>query len=866
MTGRWPFTGRDAELARARSLLRAGTGVVLVGESGIGKTALARRIVSQAAADGARTGFVEGRAASSRIPFEVFAGVLADRAGGPPPVHPAEVARMIPAALGAAEGERIILGADDADLLDDSSARVLLALAAGPAATVVMTVGEPGLPPGSVQRLWRDGACERIDVPPMSAEDVRSLLEAVLGGSADPRTARILARRSQGNCLLLRELVVAALGRAALVQRGDVWSLAGEPPLSSGVREVVATRLAAIGDCQRDAIETIAAGEPLALRLAADVIGESMLEEAETARLVRIRDALGGPEVSMAHPLYGEVIRADMARLRLQRLRLNLARALEAAPSPAPHDLVRAALWRLEAGQADDHQRLVEAARAARGFSLGTAERLARSAFEASHSLDSTLLLAEIMTHAGRGEQAADLLASLPPESLTPADREAIVYCEAVGKGLLVGDTGGGTKLVADAAAGTGEASDRLRALYALMLAFDARLPEALEQGMPLTADPAGDPVAQTFAAIGVVGADYWLGRMTAAVAVGERLGPVAAGARDTVPFGLPSIELMSICALAEAGELGRAGTWARRMHELAEAADDGWAGPRSDYCLGRVAMLRGQVRTANGLFRRAASALNPFDQTFLRHLRSMVARSAAAAGRVTEARAALEVPPGTPRMKVYEPEWELAEAAVLAASLRVDEAADRAAWVAGVAAARGQWNVAVAACHDAARYGGARHVQAQLRDAAARVDGSLARCYLDHGVACAAADAAALDDVSRRFEGCGALLYAAEAAEAAALAHAAVGRIRSARASGQRSTVLRGHCEGAVSPWLAGAASAIPLTRRERQVAALAAAGSMDAQIATRLGISARTVQTHLAHVYSKLGVPRRGDLPGLL
>ena len=793
MTGRWPFVGRTAELARARSLLRDGTGVVLVGEAGIGKTALARQIVRQAAADGARAGFVEGHAAAIRIPFEVFAGVLADLDGRHPPVAPAEVARMIPAALGAGDGECIVLGADDAHLLDDSSARVLLVLASGLAATVVMTVGEPSSSPGSVQRLWRDGLCERIDVPAMSAEDVRALLEAVLGGPVDPCAARTFARRAQGNCLLLRELVIAALGRSALIQRQGVWSLAGEPPLSSGVREVVAARLAEIADGQRDAIETIAAGEPLALGLAAEVIGESVLEAVESARLVSVRDALGGPEVSMAHPLYGEVIRADMPRLRLRRLRLNLARILETAPSPAPHDLVRAALWRLEAGQADDHGRLIEAARAARGFSLGTAERLARSAFEASHSLDSTLLLAEIMTHAGRGEQAADLLASLPPGSLTPADREAVVYCEAVGKGLLVGDTGGGTKLVADAAAGTGGASDRLRALYALMLAFDARLPEALDQGVPLTADPAGDPVAQTFAAIGVVGADYWLGRMTEAVAVGERLGPVAAGARDAVPFGLPSIELMSICALAEAGELGRAGTWARRMHELAEAADDGWAGPRSDYCLGRVAMLRGQVRTANGLFRRAASALNPFDQTFLRHLRSMVARSAAAAGRVAEARAALEVPPGTPRMKVYEPEWELAEAAVLAASLRVDEAADRAAWVAGVAAARGQWNVAVAACHDAARYGGARHVQAQLRDAAARVDGSLARCYLDHGVACAAADAAALDDVSRRFEGCGALLYAAEAAEAAALAHAAVGRIRSARASGQRSTVLRG-------------------------------------------------------------------------
>ncbi|HUZ39539.1 MAG TPA: LuxR family transcriptional regulator [Streptosporangiaceae bacterium] len=866
MTGIWPFVGRADELARAGALLRADAGLALVGEAGIGKTALARQIIAQAAEDGARTGFVEGQTASSQIPFEVFAGVLGDAGGDQPPVHPAEVARRIPAALGARAGERLVLGVDDAHLLDDSSARVLLALASEHAATVVMTISQPAGPPEAVQRLWRDGLCERLDVPAMSAEDVQSLLEAVLAGPVDPRTSRMFAHRAQGNCLLLRELVTAAMARSALAERDGVWYLAGEPPLSSGVREIVAARLAGVGDGQRAAIEIIAAGEPLSLTLAARVVGEPMLERIETARLAAVRDGLGGPEVAMAHPLYGEVIRADMPRLRLRRLRLNLAQALEATASPGPHDLVRAALWRLEAGQADDHGRLLEAARAARGSSLATAERLARSAFDARPSLDATLLLAEIMTHNGHAEQAAQLLATLPPESLTPADREAIVYCTAVGQGLLAGDTGGGAAVLAGAAAGTPQASQRLRAVYALLLAFDARLADALDQGTPLIADPAGDPVVRTLAAIGVVGADYWLGHTDDAVAVGERLAPVAARVREQVPFGLPSMELITVCALADGGDLERAQEWAHRMHERAQVTEDGWAGPRAGYCLGRVALARGQVRTAGRLFRRAASALTPFDQGFGHHVWSMVARAAAAAGNVDEASAALDVPAGAPRMKIYEPEWELARAAVLAASVRMDEAADRAAWVAGVAAARCQWSVALTACQDAARYGGARHVLAQIREAAGRVDGRLARCALAHAEALAAGDAGALDAVSQRFEDCGTLLYAAEAAEAAALAHAGAGRIRAARASGQRATVLRDRCEGAVSPWLAGATAAVPLTSRERQVAALAAGGSMDAEIATRLGISARTVQTHLAHVYSKLGVHARGQLAGVL
>ena len=50
-----------------------------------------------------------------------------------------------------------------------------------------------------------------------------------------------------------------------------------------------------------------------------------------------------------------------------------------------------------------------------------------------------------------------------------------------------------------------------------------------------------------------------------------------------------------------------------------------------------------------------------------------------------------------------------------------------------------------------------------------------------------------------------------------------------------------------------------VRLTERERQVLTVAAEGLTARQIATRLGVRERTVTTHLARIYGKLGVGNR-------
>jgi DNA-binding CsgD family transcriptional regulator len=58
------------------------------------------------------------------------------------------------------------------------------------------------------------------------------------------------------------------------------------------------------------------------------------------------------------------------------------------------------------------------------------------------------------------------------------------------------------------------------------------------------------------------------------------------------------------------------------------------------------------------------------------------------------------------------------------------------------------------------------------------------------------------------------------------------------------------------------GAAGDGPLTGRELEIARLVAARKSNREVGEALGISARTVSTHLSNVFAKLGVRSRGEL----
>jgi DNA-binding CsgD family transcriptional regulator len=831
--------GRGHELATIVGSLERRTGTVVVGEAGVGKTMLVREVQRHVDASGGRSDLVLC-SRWSEFPLQPFA----DPADGP----------------GATAATVLVV--DDAHLLDDESADLLWRLAGTGRALVVATVRAGGQVPERVARLWADGACDRLDLAPLGEHDVRALLEVVLGGDVEDRLPRLLANRAAGNALLLRELVRSALASGAIIRSHELWRLDGELPVGAGVAELIRAGLTDFDADEMQAVELLAIAEPLQLDIAQIEISAPVIDSLERRRIVALQQTVDGPVLTLGHPLYGEVIRAGIAPYRLRRLRLALIDAIHRAPSPGPREVLRSALWRVELGEAAGPDELLATARLARSFSATTAERLARAAYEAGGSVAALVVLAETLIMHGRVAETDRLLDAIALDAVSDVDRDAVIYLRAMAR-TRVGEMSSATELLTGGASEGDDNPRQLQALYAQALMLDGRIDEAFAAARPLLADPAADPVTRTLVASALVAGGAVAGNIDEAETTMRDVLPDAEKARGVLPYGFGTIRVAAAIAVANSGRLDDAEEIGRALYDEALRDDDQWLRPRGASALGVVALGRGLPRTATRFFRIAVASLNEFDRLFLRYNLTFLARGAALAGNVSEARAALQPGENAPRVDFFEADWGIAEAAVLAAEGAITEAGAHALRAARRASSRGQWAVAMAGAHDAACYVGSAEAADLVDVAADRVDGPLAPLLADHAHARAKEDGSLLVDVAERFVDLGWMLFATQAAYAAARAYRAASDGRAAARTAVRAGELHSRCEDAALPWLAGFPSIEALTRREHEVALLAAAGKSDSEIAGRLGISVRTVQNHLSRAYTKLGVTSRRELP---
>ena len=423
------MVGRDRELSQLTGAVEAKRGAVITGPAGVGKTTLALSGVEWAKQRGMAQRRASATRASQGLPFGAFASWL------PPERSDKEnsqedlgvlLGRYARAMVEEALGRPLLVFVDDAHLLDNGSAILVHQLALTQAATVMVTVRAGEVPPDPVVSLWKDGPAVRIEIGVLDDVTIEELLVSALGGPVDAATVRELAERSRGNPMFLRELVSGALETGTLVDAGGLWRLDGE--LSSTVRlaELVALRLGDLSGAERSVLELLALGEPLGPVELARLADPAAVDTLEKRGLIASGTQGRRVEVRLAHPVYGDVVRAGISARRERAIARTLADVIEPVSQGGQGDLLKVATLRLVGGGGSAELLVSGAimARARHEYSL--TERLARAAIEAGAGFEARLVAAEATHFQHRFDEAEQELVALAAYATSDAEKARV--------------------------------------------------------------------------------------------------------------------------------------------------------------------------------------------------------------------------------------------------------------------------------------------------------------------------------------------------------------------------------------------------------------------------------------------------------
>ena len=860
---RWPIVSRRAELEVFEEALYSGrhAGVVIVGPPGVGKTRLADECRQMAAADGQPTERVVGSRTTALLPLGAVASLLAAGLGrgyADGQVKPEALFEHTRLALLRRHNDnRVVTVADDVPLLDSASIALLGHLARHGTIFLIATArtGEPI--PDLVTDLVRDGSLALVDLADLGPAGLDTLLHLALGGPMEAGAAQEFWRITRGNPLYVHELVLGAIESGALVERSGVWHLDDRLPKTSRLLDLVEQRIGELSPRARSVVELLALCEPLERDyLAAG--SEDVIDHLEQAGLVIVDSG----QVSLAHPLHGEVVRAAMPRLRARTILLTQAERLEALSSVPGPAALRTAVWRLDAGGTPDPAILVHCAHLARyTHDFRLVRRLVEAVPYGQLDAVAALLLGEALYELGDFEASDRVLAS--GQELVSSEHTALGLAVTRAKnahwGLCQPDTALAINADARRIIEDQPLVEELAADEASILMFSGHPDRAMEVLSRITGRD-----RRTRVVLAIVGAVALAvnGRTADAVAAAEAGFADHTALGDELAIAHPATHIINhVFALTEAGRLAEAEQLARAGAEVVASKRVPIAQIWFAANLGRVTTLQGRIATARRYYAEAAGLAQANRFAGPRRLAlSGLALAHSMLGDAEAARGALRERETVPPFGFLGPEQALADAWTAVAARQLD-AAEHFLAAADQARSSGHRTAESWILHDLMRTT-RTDASGRLRELAAACDSPLVSARARHAVAARGRDARELLQAADDFDALGAKLLAAEAASGAAEALSRSGDRRGAQAAIARSASLAAACEGASTPGLLRAAAAAQLTGREREIARLAGDGIASKDVAERLRVSVRTVDNHLQHVYAKLGVTSRAEL----
>lgn len=865
----WPVVARDAELGLALGALNGGEyqGVALIGDSGVGKSTLARMLAKVAERAGRTVRFALGTHTGSAVPLGAFSRAVTLDATHEPALLLASAHKTL------GEDRNLVVVVDDAQLLDPLSATLVNQLAAGRTARLIVTIRSGEVVLDAITALLKERMLLTVHVDPFTREQTERLAASVLQGEVESQLVDDLQLRSAGNPLVLRGLLSASRDNGVLVRTDDVWERRGPLHADRELYDLLEYRLRSLSAAQLEVVEVLATAEVLEWDILRGICDADVAAGLERRGLIQLVVDGSHTLAQLNHPLLGDAATRRAGVVRSRQLNGILARALRehllAGGRSHLHDVhsrIRLAQFMIRSDLTPDLDVVSEAAADALAMSnVALGEELARFAADRGGGVPAALVLAEAVSWQGRGDEAEAILLDVEPADARDGFLVARWGCLRAANLFWVCnrvDEARGALAAVESWVSSEAAADLVSAMDLSMEVFCGDVARAVEIG-PKICESDVPPAAVVWAAIPTCIALAAVGRYADVPAVAH----AGLSAAATEGFGLQqfNIGMAEIMNAIAAGECFAAEQIWRRYRELAAGVPAAEA---------MVHTMRGFVRLGQGDLSSASLAFKESKKHLSQGFPSPWAVLAAARhaqtegqrGDVDAASAALRDAEEAygPHVAIFLPELELARAWRLAAAGETDAAQAHVVAAAQVAQDAGMYAVEMRALYAAVRFGDRAHA-ARLHELAVILGTPFAEAIASQARGLEYRDGCLLDAAARRFADLGVLALAADASAQAAAEHAHRGERGKKFESSTWAFEMASEC-GMRTPAFEAAARPLPFSDRERQIANLVVAGLSNRQIAERLVVSVRTVEGHLYRLFTKLGINTRDQLVQLV
>jgi hypothetical protein len=388
------FVGREQELKQLQAAFDAalsgkGALAMVVGEPGIGKTALCEQLATYAGLRGGKTlvghCYEEGSLSLPYLPFvEAMrsyvlarepAGLKSDLGSGAgevarivsevrdrvqvQPSHPTgdpdeERYRLLQAVTNflcnAAKIQPLLIVLEDLHDADRGTLDLLLHLSRNTTTTRLFMIGtyrdvevDRAHPlSATLAELRRSAAFQRMQLRGLTVDEVHRMMNAIRGQSVPWSRAEALHRQTEGNPLFIQEVLRYLVEEGLVVREGGRYARTDGSPdpgagIPEGLRDVIGKRLSHLSP-QTNQILGVAAvvGRDFRLDVLHQVTGvsdeelDAALEEAAGRSLIEQRPILGSLAFRFTHAFFRQTLYEEIFASRRLRLHQQVARALEA--------------------------------------------------------------------------------------------------------------------------------------------------------------------------------------------------------------------------------------------------------------------------------------------------------------------------------------------------------------------------------------------------------------------------------------------------------------------------------------------------------------------------------------------------------